>query len=50
MTSKVYKAVIGRSLGYQDAWGNTYPLPITQAENPLQAYQAIKKEWNGDDQ
>ncbi len=24
--------------------------PITQAENPLQAYQAIKKEWNGDDQ
>ncbi len=26
MTSKVYKAVIGRSLGYQDAWGNTYPL------------------------
>ncbi|HFI0149727.1 TPA: orotidine-5'-phosphate decarboxylase [Streptococcus suis] len=24
--------------------------PITQAENPLQAYQAIKQEWNGDDQ
>lgn len=24
--------------------------PITQAENPLQAYQAIKQEWNDDDQ
>ncbi|NQG97621.1 orotidine-5'-phosphate decarboxylase [Streptococcus suis] len=24
--------------------------PITQAENPLQAYQAIKQEWGGDDQ
>lgn len=24
--------------------------PITQAEHPFQAYQAIKKEWNADDQ
>ncbi|MCQ8265122.1 orotidine-5'-phosphate decarboxylase [Streptococcus suis] len=24
--------------------------PITQAKNPLQAYQAIKQEWNDDDQ
>ena len=23
--------------------------PITQAENPYEAYQAIKKEWNGEE-
>lgn len=26
MTSKIYQAVIDRPLGYQDDWGNVYPI------------------------